>query len=1507
MDEIDQCPQKQGLYDPDFEKGSCGVGFIADINGKRTYDTVKKGLQILKNMSHRGATGADPDTGDGAGIMIQVPHEFYKSDLEKDKIALPDPGEYGVGMIFFPMEPNARYFCEGICERIVEEEGQSIVAWRDVPVNDKACGVSAQGTRPIVEQLFIQNNESNEEAFNKKLYMIRKRIETAIINSTCKNKEMFFICSLSTRTIVYKGQFLAHQIEAFYPELQEPLLKSALAIVHQRYSTNTFPSWKLAHPYRYISHNGEINTIKGNVKWMNAREGEMTSKVFGESLPKILPITRPDSSDSFSFDNVFEFLILNGYSMSHALKMLMPEAWRYDRTMPEELRSFYEYHEGLVEPWDGPATIAYSDGIQVGVTLDRNGLRPARYVITKDDLVIMASESGVLKIDEKNIKSKGKLGPGNIFVVDTEKGQVLFDEEVKYDLSHDKAYDKWINENKVDLYSVELKKTLPNLDEEVLVTKQKIFGYTEEELKRVIAPMADSSKEAVSSMGNDVPLAVLSDEPQLMFNYFRQLFAQVTNPPIDPIREKKVMSLNQYLGRSGNLLKKLNEKKAKPFVELEQPILYPDKMARIRNLNIDSLRPVTIPIIFEADQYETGLSKSLETLLKRVEESIEQGYRIIILSDVDVDRYRAPMPSILAVSAVHNHLIKKKLRTQVDIIIETAEARDTFQMALLIGYGATAVYPYLAFESINHLVKQQLYLDVKDVKVAGMNYVRALGYGIRKITSKMGISTLRSFNGAQIFEIIGLDETLVEKYFTNTSYKLSGVKLDVIAKETLIRHQKAYEMHGEEGLDIGGNIHWRKGESTHLLTPDTIAKLQQSCKTDDYTLYKSYANQVNDQSKKLKTIRGLMKFKASDSIDLSEVESVDSIVSHFATGAMSFGSLSKEVHETLAIAMNRIGAKSNSGEGGEDDSRYIKTDKGDYKRSAIKQIAAARFGVDAYYLSQATELQIKVAQGAKPGEGGHLPGSKVTKEIAKVRHSLPGIDLISPPPHHDIYSIEDLEQLIFDLKNVNTKARVSVKLVSEAGVGTIAAGVAKGSADMVLISGHDGGTGAAAITSVKTAGVPWELGLSETHQTLLLNNLRSRIAVQVDGQLRTGRDVAIGALLGAEEFGFATAPLIVCGCIMMRKCHNNTCPVGVATQDPELRKHYKGKPEHVISYFRFIAMELREIMAELGLRTLNEMVGRVDLLEIDNDNRNWKTKDVDLSSILYKPELPSRFGHRKTENQADQTAGVLDRKLIDLAKSSLLNQEAVVIDKEVRNIDRSVGTMLSGRIVETYGKEGLREDTITINLSGTAGQSFGAFLAPGVTLDLKGDANDYLGKGLSGGKIVVRPHEYASIEAKDNIIAGNTLLYGATQGEAYLSGIAGERFAVRNSGAIAVVEGIGDHGCEYMTGGRVLILGKTGRNFGAGMSGGIAFVYDEDNQFSARCNYELIEVESLNEGDLLYVKEQIKTHVKYTQSVKAKSILDNWSEESCRFKKAISPKYREIIKQADAVVESKVG
>ncbi|MFZ5967781.1 MAG: glutamate synthase large subunit [Bacillota bacterium] len=1502
MNEMKYFPKKQGLYDPAFEKDSCGVGFIADITGKKSNEIVKSGLEILKNMSHRGATGADPETGDGAGISIQIPHEFFASELLKMDIQLPGEGDYGVGMIFLPMEPNARYYCEGVFERILREEGQKFIAWRDVPVYDKACGVSAQGTRPVVQQIFIDRNGQDPDHFERKLYIIRKRVEKSIAEAAKPYTDAFYVCSLSMRTIVYKGQFLAHQIEKFYPELKDEKLKSAIVTVHQRYSTNTFPSWRLAHPYRYISHNGEINTIRGNIKWMNAREGVMTSKLFGDDFEKVLPIIQPNSSDSCNLDNVFELLVLNGYSMPHAIKMLMPEAWRYDKTMSADLRSFYEYHEGLIEPWDGPATIVFTDGVQVGATLDRNGLRPARYLITKDNLVVMASESGVLKIPEEQILKKGKLGPGKIFIVDTDEKKIINDDEVKQKLASERGYAEWIRENKIDLNEIRLNKDLPKMDEETLAAKQVIFGYTEEELKRALAPMAKDGKEAISSMGNDAPLAVLSDKPQLLFSYFRQLFAQVTNPPIDPIREKKVMSLNQYIGRSGNILKKINEKQPNKFIELEQPILYAEKMEKIKNIDVDTLRSITIPIIFEADQYEKGLKDALTSLKKRVDESIAQGYRIIILSDRDVDRYRAPIPSLLAVSAVHNHLIHMKRRTKVDLIIETGEARDTFHMALLLGYGATAVYPYMALESINHLVKNQLYIKDITVKEACMNYVRSLGYGIRKITSKMGISTLRSFNGAQIFEVMGLDEALINEYFAGTPCRLSGLKMDGIAKETLIRHSKAFEFKTRtQQLEIGGQIHWRKDGEAHLFNPDTISKLQHACRTNDYHLFKEYSTLINDQSEKLKTIRGLLKFKDFNPVPLEEVESVESIIKRFATGAMSFGSLSKEVHETLAIAMNRIGGKSNSGEGGEDDQRYIKTENGDYKSSAIKQVAAARFGVTTNYLIHADELQIKVAQGAKPGEGGHLPGRKVTKEIAKVRHSLPGIDLISPPPHHDIYSIEDLEQLIFDLKNVNPRARVSVKLVSEVGVGTVAAGVAKGSADMVLISGHDGGTGASPITSIKTAGVPWELGLAETHQTLLLNNLRSRIAVQVDGQMRTGRDVVIGALLGAEEFGFATAPLVVCGCIMMRKCHNNTCPVGVATQDPELRKHFKGDPEHVINFFRFIAMEVREIMAELGFRTMDEMIGRTDTLEVDRKNRHWKTKDLDVNAILYRPELPIRFGQRKMEEQKDQTMDVLDRKLIETAKPALEKGKKIDGLFEIKNIDRTVGAMLSGEVTNRYGKEGLAEDTIDFTFIGTSGQSFGAFAVNGVTLRLYGDANDYLGKGLSGGKLIVTPNEKSTLSASENIIAGNTLLYGATSGETYICGRVGERFAVRNSGAIAVVEGVGDHGCEYMTGGRVVILGETGRNFGAGMSGGIAYVLDEQDSLQGKCNFEMIEIEPLKEEDIQLVRKLVENHVRYTNSSKGQEILNNWNDYIHKFVRVISPQYREIIEKSEAV------
>ncbi|MEL7567132.1 MAG: glutamate synthase large subunit [Dehalobacterium sp.] len=1505
MNEIKQFPQKQGLYDPAMEKDACGLGFVADLSGEKSNKIIKNGLEILKNLSHRGAAGSDPETGDGAGILMQIPHQFFADELGQQGVVLPSEGDYGVGMVFLPLEPNARYYCEGVFERVLREEGQKFLAWREVPVNDKACGVSAQGTRPVVHQIFIDRNCQEPDYFNRKLYIVRKRVENAINQAAKPYTEAFYICSLSAKTIVYKGQFLAHQIENYYPELMDERLTSAIASVHQRYSTNTFPSWRLAHPYRFISHNGEINTIRGNVKWVSARESVMTSTLFGSEFEKVLPIIQPDGSDSCSLDNFFELLVLNGYSLPHAIKMLMPEAWRYYKNMPAELRAFYEYHEGLIEPWDGPATIVFSDGIQVGAALDRNGLRPARYLITKDNLTVMASESGVLDIPEDQIIKKGKLGPGEIFLVDTKEKRIIDDNEIKMQLSQEKGYAKWIQENELDIKKIPLHRDLPGMDEETLLTQQRIFGYSEEELRRIIAPMAQSSHEAIGAMGNDAPLAVLSDKPQLLFNYFRQLFAQVTNPPIDSLREKKVMSLNQYLGRSGNVLLKINEKEPNKFVELEQPIIYKELMEKIKALNVDTLRNITIPIIFEADQMERGLTYALAALKKRVEDSINQGYRIIILSDRDVDRYHAPMPSLLAVSAVHNHLIQKKLRTKVDLIIETGEARDAVHMALLLGYGATAVYPYLVFETISNMIKNKLYLKDITFLEASKNYTRSLNYSLRKITSKMGISTLRSYNGAQIFEVIGLDEDLVQEYFAGTPCRLSGMKMDGIAKETLMRHGKAFEISvSPQKLAMGGDLHYRKNEENHLFNPDTISKLQHSCRTDDYQLFKEYSRLINDQSKSLVTIRGLLKFKEGASISIDEVEPVESIMKRFATGAMSFGSLSKEAHETLAIAMNRIGGKSNSGEGGEDEARYIRTENRDFKSSAIKQVAAARFGVTANYLIHAEELQIKMAQGAKPGEGGHLPGGKVTEEIAKVRHSLPGIDLISPPPHHDIYSIEDLEQLIYDLKNINPAARVSVKLVAEVGVGTVAAGVAKGSADMVLISGHDGGTGASPISSIKTAGIPWELGLSETQQTLLLNNLRSRIAVQVDGQMRTGRDVVIGALLGAEEFGFATAPLVVCGCIMMRKCHNNTCPVGVATQDPELRKYFQGKPEHVINYFRFIATEVREIMARLGFRTFDEMIGRVDVLEVNEKNRHWKTKNLNLDAILYRPELPARFGQRKTEKQSNKSISALAKKLVEVAHLSVEKGEKTEGVFNVKNTDRTIGTLLSGEVTKHWGSKGLPEDTIDFTFIGTAGQSFGAFAAPGMTLRLFGDANDYVGKGLSGGKIILAPHKTSSLISDENIIAGNTLLYGATSGEAFISGQVGERFAVRNSGAFAVVEGVGDHGCEYMTGGRIVILGTAGRNFGAGMSGGVAYIFDEQDDFSTKCNFEMIEMEKLQEGDISFLGKAVARHVQYTNSAKGRRILDNWEENVTKFVRIISPQYRAIIEKTRGNADS---
>lgn len=1498
-------PPKQGLYDPQFEKDNCGVGFVAQMKGKKSHEIVQQGIQILINLTHRGAVGSDPNTGDGAGILIQIPHEFFQKVTGDLDFTLPNEGDYAVGMLFLPQEPNARYFCEGVCEKILEEEGQTLIGWRDVPIIDQACGLTARGTRPIVHQIFISRENQSPESFERKMFIVRKRIENAIQEANRAYTEGFYICSLSSRTIIYKGQLLAHQIPEFYPELSDETMKSALALVHQRYSTNTFPSWDRAQPFRYLAHNGEINTLRGNVNWMNAREGVLESNILGDEINKIFPVIAPNGSDSANLDNALELLVASGKSLAHAVCMLIPEAWQEHKTMNPDKKGFYEYHAGLIEPWDGPAAIAFTDGKQIGATLDRNGLRPARYLVTKDDMVVMASETGVLHFESKNIVERGRLQPGKMFLIDIEEGRIISDEEIKSTLAQQKPYRKWVDRNKILVKDLPVPHEPSTLSEDRLKTAQNTFGYTEEELKRIIAPMIDLGKEAIGSMGNDASLAVLSDKPQLLYNYFKQLFAQVTNPPIDPIREKLVMSLIQFIGDRGNILSDLDENKNKQFIELDQPILDNVTFEKIRHIDSQDFRTVTIPTIFEASKNGTGLKEAIDTLCQRAEESIANGYNILILSDRNINRYFAPIPSLLALASVHHYLIRKKLRTNVNLIVETGDARDVMHMALLIGYGATAINPYLAFDSIKSLVETKLYLT-NDLSVddAYANYKKALGSGLLKILSKMGIGTLQSYNGAQIFEAIGLNHDVVDQYFTGTPSRIEGVGLDILAQEVIMRHERAFDSlrNPNKGLLEGGDIHWRKGGENHLFNPDTISKLQQSCRTNNYSLFKEYASLINDQSKKLGTIRGMLKFKKRESIPIEEVEPLADILPRFATGAMSFGSLSKEVHETLAVAMNRIGGKSNSGEGGEDRRRYQLDPNGDSRRSAIKQVASGRFGVTTEYLVNAEELQIKMAQGAKPGEGGHLPGHKVSDAIAKVRHSTPGIDLISPPPHHDIYSIEDLAQLIYDLKNVNEKARINVKLVSEVGVGTVAAGVAKGHADVVLISGHDGGTGASPVSSIKYAGLPWELGLSETQQTLLMNDLRSRIVVQTDGQMKTGRDIAIAALLGAEEFGFATAALVVCGCIMMRKCQKNTCPVGVATQDPELRKHFKGKPEHLVNFFTFLAQELREIMAELGFHTMAEMIGRTDVLEINEEMRHWKAKNLDLNAVLYKPELPSRIQPKKVKPQEHGLETIFDRQLIADATQALENQTPVSKEYEIKNIHRTVGTMLSGTIARKYGEEGLPEDTISYKFSGSAGQSFGAFGAHGITFTLEGDANDYLGKGLSGAKIVVYPPNDATFIPEENIIVGNTLLYGATSGEVYIRGVAGERFAVRNSGATAVVEGVGDHGCEYMTGGVAVILGNTGRNFAAGMSGGVAFVLDEAGDFEQnRCNYQIIETEPLTEEeDLAWVKELIEKHQHYTNSEKAKEILNQWETYASKFVKVISPAYRSVLEKRRA-------
>lgn len=1490
-------PPKQGLYDPQFEKDNCGVGFVAHIKGTKSHNIVKQGLEVLVNLTHRGAVGADANTGDGAGILIQIPHAFLAKETEKLGFTLPEEGAYGVGMIFLPQEPNARYYCEGICEKALIKEGLKLIGWRNVPINESECGLTASGTRPMIHQLFIERGELSKDAFERKLYVVRKQIENIVRTAQHTYTESFYVCSLSCRTMVYKGQLLAHQIPAFFSDLEDELMVSAIALVHQRYSTNTFPSWDRAQPFRYLAHNGEINTLRGNVNWMNAREGILSSEVLNDDIKKLFPIIEPNGSDSANLDNALELLLASGKSLAHAICMLVPEAWQEHATMDEEKKAFYEYHAGLMEPWDGPAAIAFTDGVQIGATLDRNGLRPARYLVTEDDLVVMASETGTLDFDPKTIIKKGRLQPGRMFLIDTEEGRIISDEEVKATLASEKPYKEWIANNKIVLDDIEVPHKITHLGSDRLLQLQKVYGYTEEELKKVISPMVTTGKEIICSMGNDASLAVLSKESQLLYNYFKQLFAQVTNPPIDPIREKLVMSLIQFLGDRGNLLSPLDENNNTNFIELKHPILDNATFEKIVHIHHQDFRSIKIPTVFPVDKGGQGLDLALEELKSHVVDNINEGYNLIILSDRNVDKYHAPIPSLLAVASVHHHLIKQKKRMQVDIIVETGDARDVMHMALLIGYGADAINPYIAFDSIANLIDTGLYVNTDKLThdKAFFNYQKALSDGLLKTFSKMGIGTLQSYHGAQIFEAVGISSEVIDKYFIGTPSRIEGIGLDVIAKEVAIRHQKAFNTLRSpyNGLYEGANHQWRKNGENHLFNPDTIFKLQQSCKTKDYKLFKEYAGLINDQSKQLNTIRGMLKFKQGTPISIDEVEPVESILRRFSTGAMSFGSLSAEVHETLAKAMNSIGGKSNSGEGGEAKDRLYD----DSRRSSIKQVASGRFGVNTEYLVNCTELQIKMAQGAKPGEGGHLPGDKVSVDIARVRNSTPGIDLISPPPHHDIYSIEDLAQLIFDLKNVNERARINVKLVSEVGVGTVAAGVSKAHADVVLISGHDGGTGAAPLSSIKYVGLPWELGLAETQQTLLMNDLRSRIVVQTDGQLKTGRDVAIATLLGAEEYGFATAALVVCGCIMMRKCQNNTCPVGVATQDPELRKNFKGDPEHVINFFSFIATELREYMAELGFRTIDEMVGRVDMLEPNTDVLDWKSSNIDFNAILYKPELPSRIQPRCVKAQDHNIDDILDRQLIADAKPALDKGKKVRQEYNIRNINRTVGTMLAGEVARVTKGSYLPEDTIHYKFTGSAGQSFGAFATTGMTLELEGDCNDYLGKGLSGGKLIVYPPKSAKFSAKDNIIVGNTLLYGAITGEIYINGMAGERFAVRNSGVTAVVEGVGDHGCEYMTGGVAVIIGPTGRNFAAGMSGGMAFVLDEIGDFKEKhCNYQIVISEVLeNPNDIALVKSLIEKHVKYTNSEKGKEILRDFESYVPKFVKVISPAYKKIL------------
>jgi glutamate synthase (NADPH/NADH) large chain len=1495
---------KQGLYDSQLERDSCGIGFVAHIKGEQSHDIIDKGIQILVNLQHRGASGSDPITGDGAGILIQIPHAFFERECTKLGFTLPLPGEYGVGMVFLPVERHQRLICEGILERIVREEGLGLLGWRDTPLAADAIGRIARASQPYIQQTFVRRAPGmNQDTLERKLYIIRKRTEAEVEQSEVRDKDFFSIPSLSSRTIVYKGLLLATQIASFYKELSDPLTASALCLVHQRFSTNTFPTWQLAHPFHYLCHNGEINTLKGNMAWMDARQSILASPLFGDDIRKLFPIAMAGGSDSAILDNVVELLYMAGRSLPHSMVMLIPEAWDGDPAMPPAKRAFYEYHASLIEPWDGPAAIAFTDGRVIGATLDRNGLRPARYLVTHDNLAVMASETGVLPVKPDEIQFKGRLQPGRMFLVDMEAGRIIPDQEIKQQLSERQSYGQWLKDNQTTLDDLPDPPRWHPTDFESILQRQRCFGYTHEELQRILTPMASEGQEPVGSMGTDTPLACLSDKPQLLFHYFKQSFAQVTNPAIDPIREELVMSLASFIGSERNLLDETPQHCH--TLKLPHPILTNHDLEKLRRLSWGDFLATTLPMFFRVDGGGKELERALVGLCRRASLAIKSAYTILILSDRGIEKEYAPIPSLLALTAVHNHLVREKTRTQVAIIVESGEPREVMHFALLLGYGASAVNPYLAIETIEDLHRRGWLPDGMDSAAAIQNYENAINKGLLKVLSKMGISTLQSYQGAQAFEAIGLSKSIIDRYFTGTPSRIEGVDLNVLAKEAKMRQDHAFQAvrDADTELEMGSQYHYRAGGEYHLNNPSTISRLQHAVRSSSYETYREYAKQINDQSRQLCTLRGLMNLKkAAHALPLDKVEPESAIVRRFATGAMSFGSISKEVHETLAIAMNRIGARSNTGEGGEDEERFARDPSGDWRRSAIKQVASGRFGVTTNYLVNADELQIKIAQGAKPGEGGQLPGHKIDEVIARVRHSTPGVPLISPPPHHDIYSIEDLAQLIYDLKNVNPQARISVKLVAEVGVGIVAAGVAKAHADAVLISGHDGGTGASPLTAIKHSGIPWELGLAETQQVLVINDLRSRIRVQTDGKLQTGRDVAIAALLGAEEFGFSTAPLITLGCIMMRKCHLNTCPVGIATQDPRLRRKFQGQPEHLINYFFFVAAEVRELMAEMGFSSMDEMIGRVDMLDVRDSVDHWKANGLDLSSILYNPPVPGRVGRRCLVSQNHGLEQALDYKLIDSARDALETGSSIELKLPIRNIHRTVGAMLSGEIARRTGSTGLPEDTVRFHFTGSAGQSFGAFLVPGVTLTLEGDANDYVGKGLSGGKIIVYPSKASRFLPEESIIVGNVVLYGATSGEAFFNGMAGERFAVRNSGATAVVEGVGDHGCEYMTRGLVLVLGPTGRNFAAGMTGGVAYVLDETGEFrSVCCNPAEVDLDPIDPEDMPALQDLIRRHREYTGSPRAQRILDHWDALLPKFIKVFPREYKRVLGKLERV------